>query len=212
MGNHPCQWSPEVLEVLKGKLMRFRKPLHVHDPFAGTGVRLGKLCDEIGATFSGADIEDWEGRDERVKVITSLYPSSYPYGEFVIVTSPVYQNKRLADYADGPLPTTKTKGRRDYGIALGRALHKGNLARLSGRTAKEAEYYLGHGEIVRLWGSHVLLNVDNPIGNKWIKLLHSHGYHIRGVHPCYTKRYRGLDNAEKRAEYEVVIDAWKSTP
>ena len=54
---HPCQFSPEVLDVLAGLISPGE---HVYDPFAGPGVRLGALCDELGATFSGGDIEEWE--------------------------------------------------------------------------------------------------------------------------------------------------------
>jgi hypothetical protein len=120
MNRHPCQFSPEVLEVLAGFI---RPGEHVHDPFAGPGLRLGRVCDQIGATFSGSDIEPWPGRDRRVVVADARDPLSYPRKPFTIVTSPVYANKRCADYPNGPTSRTKVKGRRDYAIALGRGLH-----------------------------------------------------------------------------------------
>jgi hypothetical protein len=201
---HPCQYSPEVLEIL-AKLIRAGD--HVHDPFAGTGLRLGQLCDQLGATYSGTDIDDWPGHDRRVVVADALNPASYPTGSFLLVTSPVYQNKRCADYADGPTPTTKTKGRRDYGIALGRALHQDNLARHTGRAARAPEYWRLHAEAVKHWPDRVLLNVDQPIGDRWQHVLVEAGYAITDVIPAYTRRYGGLDNADKRADHEVVIVA-----
>ena len=57
------------------------------------------------------------------------------------------------------------------------------------------------------WGYRVILNVDLPISEGWQDLLIGRGYTIQTVIPAYTRRYGGLDNAEKRAEHEVVIEA-----
>jgi hypothetical protein len=200
---HPCQFSPEVLEELADLIAAGDR---VHDPFAGPGLRLGALCDRLGAIFSGGDIEDWPGHDPRVIVADATDPAGYP-PESTTVTSPVYANKRCADYANGPTPRTKTKGRRDYGIALGRALHPNNLARFTGRPARAARYWQGHADAVKHWGDRVLLNVDLPISEAWQRLLVDHGYRIEQAIPAYTRRYRGLRNAGKRAKHEVVIVA-----
>jgi hypothetical protein len=200
--NHPCQYSPEVLAVLAEMISSGER---VHDPFAGPGVRLGALCDRLGAVFSGGDIEEWPGHDSRIVIADACNPASYPSRPFTIVTSPVYVNKRCADYANGPTPTTRTKGRRDYGIALGRPLHPDNLARFTGRPAKIESYWLSHAQAVKHWGERVLLNVDEPISERWQQLLSDHGYRISDVIPAYTRRYGGLHNADKRAEHEVVI-------
>lgn len=206
---HPCQYSPEVIEVLKGLIQPGE---HVHDPFAGTGVRLALLCDDLGAIYTGTDIEEWPDSSRRVSRGDARDPDSYPAGDITIVTSPVYLNKRLADYPNGPLVTTKTKGRRDYGIALGRALHRDNLARHTGRPSRAAAYWRTHGEAVKHWGNRAVVNVDSPIAPGWVDLMTAHGYRIKRVIPVYTRRYGGLDNAEKRAEYEVVIVAQRDTP
>lgn len=185
---------------------------HVHDPFAGPGTRLGVLCDEllIQATFTGTDIEVWDDHDHRVVQADARDPDAYPPAPFTIVTSPVYVNKRCADYPNGPTPTTKTKGRRDYGIALGRGLHLDNLARTTGRPKQVPAYWQGHADAVKHWGDRVIVNVDLPISERWQSLLAEHGYRITDVIPAFTRRYGGLDNAEKRAEYEVVIVATRS--
>jgi hypothetical protein len=201
---HPCQFSPEVLDILAGMISAGER---VHDPFAGPGVRLGPLCDQRGAIFTGTDIEEWPGRDPRVAFADARDPARYPVGRFTVVTSPVYVNKRCADYRNGPTPTTKTKGRRDYGIALGRKLHSDNLARFTGRPLHAHLYWRGHAEAVQHWGDRVIVNVDEPIADGWCGLLNDAGYLIERVVPAYTRRYGGLANADVRAEYEVVLVA-----
>ena len=199
---HPCPFSPEVIDALRDLIHTGE---HIHDPFAGLGLRLADLCDELGATYSGGDIEEWPGADHRVGLLDATLESGYPTTPFTIATSPVYQNKRLADYANGPLPTTKVKGRRDYGISLGRALNANNLARHTGKPSRAAAYWRTHSEAVRWWGNRVLVNVDSPIADTWALMLNEYGYHIEQWIPVYTQRYGGLDNADKRAEYEILM-------
>jgi hypothetical protein len=202
---HPCQFSPEVVDAIRPLISPWE---HVHDPFAGTGLRLGSLCDEIGATFTGGDIEVWPGHDPRVLRADALDAWSYPMPHwFTVVTSPVYLNKRLADYADGPKPTTKVKGRRDYGISLGRALHANNLARHTGRASRSDAYWTLHAQAAKHWRHRVLLNVDGPLAEGWTGTLHTLGYRVDRAIPVYTQRYGGLHNADKRAEFEVLLVA-----
>ena len=203
---HPCQFSPEVLDVVRD----FIDPgEHVHDPYAGPGLRLGRLCDRLGARFTGTDIEDWgnlpDGRDERVRVADARDPAGYPPSPFTVVTSPVYFNKRCADYPNGATRNTNDKGRRDYGIALGRALHAENFARHTGRPRHADRYWQGHADALRNWGHRVIVNVDEPIFLGWHRLLSDAGYHFTVTVPVRTRRYGGLANAERRAEFEVVI-------
>jgi hypothetical protein len=204
MTGHPAQYSQEVLDVIAPMILPRD---HVHDPFAGTGHRLGALCDTIGATYTGADIETWEGHDPRVTVGNARDPMSYPAGLHVVVTSPVYVNKRLADYPNGPTPDTKTKGRRDYALSLGRPLHPDNFARYTGRPARAHTYWDLHAEVAKLWPRRVIVNVDEPIGIHWCNLLMDAGYRVSDVRPAVTRRYGGLDNADKRATCEIVIVA-----
>lgn len=201
---HPAQYSPEVIDALRSMISPGE---HIHDPFAGTGLRLGALCDDIGAVYSGGDIEDWPGHDPRVALADATLVTSYPVGTFTVVTSPVYLNKRLADYANGPLPTTKLRGRRDYGISLGRALDPNNLARHTGRSSRADDYWRLHARAVKHWGDRAIVNVDEPISQGWQDILIADGFTVVSVEPVFTQRYGGLDNAEKRAEFEVVIVA-----
>lgn len=204
-GPHPSQYSAEVLAILADLIPSGR----VHDPFAGTGLRLGRLCDERGAIFSGSDIEDWPGHDPRMIVADARDAVSYPAEPFVVVTSPVYGHKRLSDYPNGPTPTTKTKGRRDYGIALDRALHPDNLARTTGQAfgRNPAPYWEEHAAAVKHWGERVLLNVDQPIEAGWRRLLEEAGYRVVEVIPAYTRRNGGFIRPNKGAGFEVVVVA-----
>lgn len=205
---HPAEFSPEVLEVLAELIAPAE---HVHDPYAGRGLRLGALCDQLGATFTGTDIEMWPGADIRVDPGNSELPLTYPARPFTVVTSPTYVNKRLSDYAKvGPLETTQLRGRRDYAISLGRPVHPDSTVLLTGRHANRdggAAYYAAHRRAIRHWDQRAIVNVDEPISARWVDLLEDCGFELVQITPAYTKRYRGLDNAEKRADHEVVIEA-----
>jgi hypothetical protein len=198
---HPAEFSPEVIDSLR---LRLKAGERVHDPFAGRGVRLGALCDELGCEFSGTDIEVWEDSDPRVLQGNSGHAFSYPPRPFIIVTSPVYLNRISTDYVDGPKDTTKPNGRRAYGVSLGRPLDRDNLARLARRP--EA-FYAAHAEVVRHWDHRVLLNVDLPMSQSWRNILNMSGYRMDAVTPVPTKRYRGPANSDKRPENEVLIVA-----
>ena len=202
---HPARWSREILERIAPTLAEIGRP--VHDPFAGTGERLGKLCDSLGLAFTGTDIEAWPNTDPRVLVgEDSLDPTTYPTGRYLIVTSPVYFGNRISsDYVGGPLPTTKLAGRHSYGISLGRALEQRNLARLCLRTRRK-EYDQAHTDIAKLWGDLAAVNVDGKARDQWRRILEGAGYEIADVLEVTTKRLGGgLAGADKRAPHEVVL-------
>jgi hypothetical protein len=204
---HPAQFSPEIVALLATLIYPGER---VHDPFAGLGLRLGALCDQIGATFTGCDIEPWDGRDPRVQTADSTLPGSYPPEPFTIATSPVYFSNRISsDYVNGPTPTTKRNGRRAYGISRGQALDPGNAARVC-RPGQLDEYLALHGAAMKCWSVRVLLNVDSPMEEPMTDLLLAHGYTIVGVHEVGTRRYRVGNagaGADVRASHEVVIEA-----
>jgi hypothetical protein len=207
---HPAEYSTEVLQEIGPRLMRLA-PERVHDPFAGRGRRLGHLCDLLEITFTGTDREQYPDADRRVQERNANDPAGYPPAPFVVVTSPVYfDNRTSSDYVNGPTPTTNMKGRRSYGISLGRALHPDNLARVC-RPGQEAAYYGGHGEAVKHWGERAIVNVDSPLADDWCTLLVAHGYRIDETIPVHTSRYRGLAGSDKRADHEIVIVATRPT-
>lgn len=201
---HPARFTPAILQAIEPTLARLGLP--VHDPFAGEGRRLGALCDRLGLTFTGADIEAWPERDERVAVADSRDAASYPDGPFVVVTSPPYFGNRIStDYANGPTPTTKTAGRHSYGISLGRGLADANLARLC-RPTRQAEHDAFAAAIVQWWPQHVIVNVDSPIAEQWEAILASAGYTIVQRLDIVTPRLGGgLAGATKRASAERIL-------
>jgi hypothetical protein len=207
---HPAEYSVEVLQAIGPLLMRLA-PERVHDPFAGRGVRLGRLCDLLQITFTGTDRDHYDGTDPRVQERDARDPAGYPPHPFMTVTSPVYFDNRISsDYTNGPLQTTNTNGRRSYGISLDRALHPDNLARVC-RPGHEAEYYAGHGDAVKHWGELVIVNVDSPLADDWSFLLVEHGYRIDDTIKVRTSRYRGLAGSDRRAAHETVIVSSRET-
>lgn len=99
---HPARYSAALLDHLRPILA---DAPHVHDPFAGTGERLGALCDELGVTYTGTELEAPFIVDPRVRQGDSrswrTYPCARPCagrcpvartGPYWIVTSPVYAN------------------------------------------------------------------------------------------------------------------------
>lgn len=86
---HPARYSAVLLDALRPILAAAP---HVHDPFAGTGERLGALCDELGVSFTGTEIEPEFAEDRRVMVGDSRDAGTYPRLPHWIVTSPVYPN------------------------------------------------------------------------------------------------------------------------
>jgi hypothetical protein len=202
---HPAEFSPGVLTVLAELI---RPGEHVHDPYAGRGLRLGALCDQIGAAFTGTDIERYQDTDPRVVEADAGDPLAYPPPPFTITTSPPYLNGISSDYKQGPTPQTVLDGRRAYGISLGRPLHQNNLARLVVRSRREhPQFWARVATHVGHWGQRVLFNVDLPMLDAATVMLEARGYRITGVIPASTGRYRNGANRELRAEHEVVIEA-----
>jgi hypothetical protein len=88
---HPARFSQAIIEAFTTLL---EVGDIVHDPFAGTGERLGHLADALGCTFTGTEIERPFIVDPRVRQGDSRHFYTYPIASerFTIVTSPVYAN------------------------------------------------------------------------------------------------------------------------
>jgi hypothetical protein len=208
---HPAEYSPEVLAAFEPWVAGER---HVHDPFGGRGVRLGRLCDRFGVTFTATDIESYDEPDPRVVFGDAADRSSYPLlDDSIIATSPPYLNGISSDYKDGPTARTNRRGRLSYGISLGRALHPRNLARrVIGGINRNADgdfeaFWAEFATIVDCWGGRVLLNIDNTMCDRSTALLEERGYRIVDVERCFTKRNRQFANGDSRPLYEVVLVA-----
>jgi hypothetical protein len=201
---HPARYSKAVLDIVKPLIDSYNLP--VHDPFAGTGERLGRAVRGMMLEFSGTDIETWQDMDWGVKQGDSRVAATYPRGDFIVVTSPVYFGNRISsDYADGPLSTTKARGRHAYGISLGRPLDPDNMARLC-RATRGSEHDAMALACMKHWGYRAIVNVDAPIADRWVRLGWEAGYITYRRIEAKTRRVTGgLTGVSKRAPHEVVL-------
>lgn len=211
--HHPSQWSPEILYAITPTIRDLQLP--VHDPFAGTGERLGALCDTYGLPFSGTEIEPEFIVDDRVVAADAADPAHYPES-CIVVTSPVYPNG-MADHFAASVP----EGRHTYRQALhritgaDRELAERNMGRFSARRGLRAvsSYMDLAREVVACWPPRpVLVNVSDfvirdetfPLVAYWHVLLMSLGYETRIVN-VPTRRQRYGANGERRVEHEALI-------
>lgn len=212
---HPAQWSPQILDAIRPVLQRFHLP--VHDPFAGTGVRLGALCDDIGLTFTGTEMVGAFIADDRVKVGDSTDPKSYPAQPWVICTSPVYPNG-CADHFKASEP----EGRHTYRQALHRLvghdvpLAETNMGRYSvrrGTTSFEHYAVLAHSIACWWFPMPIIVNVSDfyvgdvlfPLVQYWRGMLQSYGWRFAADIEVATPRQRRGANGEKRHTHETVL-------
>ncbi len=209
---HPAQYTPSIIGVFE-RIFGIFVPKMVFDPFAGTGLRLGALCDKWEVPFAGCDIEDWAGKNERITVADATQPYSYPAGEFTVITSPTYGN----GINDHFKPTDSSK-RFTYRVALGHELHKRNSGRYGIRGGKKAwsNYWRINHEAIRCWRNHrvnVIVNVKAFIhGGKtidlpelWVDELDEQGYNIQDVIEVPTPGIRFGSNHDARIDHEVII-------
>jgi hypothetical protein len=214
---HPAKWSPEILAVIAPVIRARRLP--VHDPFAGTGDRLGQLCAQLGLTFTGTEIEPEFARDSRVRAGDSTDPATYPQHEYVIVTSPAYPNG-MSDH----FKASNVTGRHTYRQALtqtigyDRPLHPNNMGRYGiryGQHALDRHYDIAR-QCVQHWPDHVIVNVSDfimrrtervHVVDQWISILETAGYTITEVIPITTPRQRHGANADARVDHEAVLIA-----
>jgi hypothetical protein len=215
---HPAQYSREVLEAIKPIIEGFCLP--VHDPFAGTGVRLGALCDELELPFFGIEIEQEFIVDKRVFQGDSTDRWSYPrLGSYLIVTSPVYPNG-MADHFEAHDNSRRHTYRQALAKVLGHdsPLHEHNMGRYSvrgGIKAYRRYQTLASDASQWWWPNPVVLNVSDfihkdtviPLVAFWESMLRGHGYEIRDYQQIATPRQRFGANATKRVDHEIVFVA-----
>lgn len=215
-GRNPCVWSRPVIEQLAVIIPQLGLG-HVHDPFAGEGVRLQGLCARLGLLFTGTDLVAWEGAHPSVVVGDATTPGSYPSGDgWAVVTSPTYNNG-----CNDPYAGDKSK-RYTYTVAARTVLGETNTGRWSGRhsVAGEARYWVLHDQAVAHWPDSVVVNVKDsvragtvyPLGDKWCTLLEAHGYRLRSRTwvPCGGNRHGA--NHRLRVNDEQIIVATRSIP
>lgn len=210
---HPAQFHPNILEAIRPYIAGTQKL--VFDPFAGLGVRLGELCDELGKEFKGIDIEDWPGKDGRVAVGDATDPLSYPEESFIVVSSPTYPN----GISDHFKPSDKSK-RFTYRTALGQPLQENNTGRYSARAGQKSwnKYWQLSALASYQWyqrKADALINVKNFYHQKevidlvkhWEGLLSAHGYKINEIIKMECPGIRFGSNSNARVDSESVIIA-----
>lgn len=213
VGKHPATFTDSIIDSLSNLIPQYAPNFPVvHDPFAGEGVKLAKLCERLGYLFSGTDLEPWPNRDHRVLVGDSTDPTTYPaHGDFIVVTSPTYNNG-VNDHFD-PKDTSK---RLTYRVRAGHELHPNNTGRWSGRSSKkgEAEYWRITHDVVKHWPDVALVNVKDStrageiyrLSLLWSNLLGTYGYEVEWVDvPCPGWRYGS--NSQARVDSEVILVA-----
>jgi hypothetical protein len=213
---HPAKWSHEVLAAVAPILAEWRLP--VHDPFAGTGERLGKLCDQLELTFTGTEIQLPFIRDPRVARGDSTEADTYPSGDHVVVTSPAYPNG-MADHFKAGDHSRRHTYRQALAEILGHdePLHPNNMGRYGVRYGVNAEtkHFDLARRCVRWWPEHVVLNVSDfivagavyPCVARWKDILGARDYRIVETIAVETPRQRHGANGDARVGHEVVLTA-----
>jgi hypothetical protein len=214
-GKHPAPFTESIIDRLEVLIPKHIPPDRViHDPFGGEGVRLGKLCDKLGYTFSGTDLENWRGGDERVIEGDATYAWSYPLVPYAVVTSPTYNNG-CNDHFEA-----KDDSRRlTYRDRAGHALHDNNTGRWSGRSSKkaEAQYWKLTRKSVVHWPNIAIVNVKDsvrstwdggiyPLVQLWTELLEEFGYQV-DAEEVKCPGWRFGQNSDKRLQTESILVA-----
>ncbi len=212
-GKNPAPFSDPIIKELERLIPQLPDAI-IHDPYAGEGIKLGALCDRLGRTFSGVDLERWEGSDPRVRLDDSVDQQSYPTQPFIVTTSPTYCNG-----VNDNFKPSDTSRRLTYRVAAGHELHPNNTGRWSGRGSKtaEAEYWRITRACVRHWPDAALVNVKDstrageiyPLVQLWTDLLIEYGYDVERVDvACPGWRFGA--NSQVRADTEAILIALRS--
>lgn len=220
---HPARFSPEIIEVMKPIL---QDAVRVHDPFAGTGERLGKLIDSLSPRpiFSGTEIEASFIVDPRVRHGNSKDFYTYPRAmHYTICTSPVYPNGMADSWEakDGSKRNTYRAAVKEN-EGQDRELDPDNMGMwgyrgTTPRSAKREAYWDLARKCAENWheAGRIVLNVSDfmvrddiePVVEPWIALLEDLGWHSTKVIPVRTQRNRHGSDAsrDQRVDHEMVI-------
>lgn len=227
---HPARYSPEIIDSFTDVLPRRLRPDdQIHDPFAGTGERLGALADDLGFRFSGTEIEPEFIVDERVRVGDATDPMTTPLGRFWIVTSPVYPNG-IADHWHARDGSRRRTYRSALASILGhdRPLAENNMGRWGYRHAKSVSntarmmYWSLATRAVQAWRTGaavgIVLNVSDFVAagkvvsvvDPWRDLITSNGFDVVEQLDIETRRWRDGANQDTRVDAETIIIAVRS--
>lgn len=218
---HEAQWTPAILAAIAPLIPR---ATWVHDPFAGTGHRLGQVADVHGWIFTGTEIEPEYIVDRRVRFGDATDRASYPANDHLLVTSPTYPNG-MADHFKASDPTDRHTYRQALHRILGydRPLHPNNMGRLNLRRGRKiaAEYWRLAEAAVSCWSAPtVFVNMKDvvvdhqvvAVVDDWVRLLDRYGYEVieRFEVACPGQRHGA--NGAARVDREVVLVADRRPP
>lgn len=210
---HPSRFNTDVLDAMVPTLLGWDLP--IHDPFAGTGERLGALATRLGLTFSGTEIEPEFIVDFRVVPGDATRAESYPFWRHCVVTSPVYPNG-MADHFHAQDTSKRHTYRQALAETIGhdRELHGHNMGRYGPRGGKEAAraHWALASMAVLHWPDHVLVNVKDfiiagttyQVVNRWRLLLQGAGYAITTINVPVRGQGFGA-NRDARVDYETIL-------
>lgn len=214
--HHPAQWSEPILAAIAPFLADLGMP--VFDPFAGTGVRLGRLCDELGLPFSGTEIVADFIVDQRVQQGDSTLPEAYPWNrELTICTSPVYPSG-VADHFHARDASKRHTYRQALHSILGHdePLDDRNMGRWSVRQGKRAwEKYRNLAvEATTWWRWPAIVNVKDfwvgqdcfPLAAHWKTFLENRHYTVGSFSVSCPGNRHGA-NGQRRVDHETVLVA-----
>jgi hypothetical protein len=216
---HPARWSPAILDAIAPVIDVWRLP--VHDPFAGTGERLGARCDQLGLAFTGTELEAPFIVDPRVRPGDSTSILTYPRHEYCVVCSPVYPNG-MADHFRASDDSRRHTYRQALAAINGydRPLAGSNMGRhgVRGGLKAEARHFAIADRVVPLWPIRAVVNVSDfiynrgryPLVQRWRELLERHGYVIADEIPVATPRNGFGANGYRRVGHEMVLVALRS--
>lgn len=214
--SHPARFTPAIFDAVEPLLVNLALP--VHDPFAGTGERLGELCDRLRLGFTGTEIEEPFIVDPRVKAGDSTDELTYPLHEHVVVTSPAYPTGMCDHFHahDGSKRHTYRQGLAEITGEDG-PLHPHNMGRWGSRhrrsPASEAEYFRIAANAIQHWPVDAIVNVRNVVAEtyevdvvgRWFELLEDAGYEIVRTIEVPTPGQRNGANRHLRADHELVL-------
>lgn len=215
--SHPARFSQPVLDALT--LIIMEHGVHVHDPFAGTGERLGQLCDSIGVSFSGTEIEPEFIADPRVWPGDSTDPATYPDAQtWIVVTSPVYPNG-MTDHFKAKDASKRHTYRQGLAEITGedRPLHPNNMGRYGNAHRRSRRSQDTHFEIARRciewWPDVAVINVKDvsatnyfvPVGRMWADLMVERGWRLASEQHIHCPGQRYGANGDQRADCEYVL-------
>ena len=218
---HPCRFTPAVLDALAPVIEGFGLP--VHDPFAGTGERLGALCDRLGVGFSGTEIEPEFIVDPRVQPGDSTRAGTYPAVPHILITSPVYPNG-MTDHFEARDGSRRHTYRQALATNLGRdrPLHINNMGAYGNKIRRSHRSEQQHWGLATAclahWPDTVIVNVKDtiargervPVVATWAGLLTDAGWGVTDWIVVDVHGQRHGANGHARVDHEVILVAQKA--